>query len=687
MPDYPDYTKPITITGVTIETLPIDIEAQTIGNIAIDIAAITSTANLNIDIKAVSDTMPVSNIGTFVNPDFEEESRGWWLYGIEICIDSSQQHTGGYSLKTGSLEYATQMVSPCLRGDRVKTLSIAYRCSVSGTMKGLVQVVYGDGTADSTILSPAAADTWYVTDVTFNSAKQIIGITLFGMQDIGEYMWFDTLALSLYEVVDAVNVTVNVDITAQTVGNINIDIAAQTVGNLNVNIAASAVTLNVAIQSSAVTLDINIVSSAVTLNIKTTVGEHVDTDIVSSVTLNVDIVAQTVGNISIDIAAQTVGNINVNIAASAVTVNVDVQNAYLYIRTEAAQNLNVDIAAQTVSNLTIDIAAITTTANLNVDIKAQTVDLNIKTSGGVNLVIDKLTQAAYLEDRRTLSNNGETASWASITGNTRRGKFFPRGCRGFINTIDVYCRDTGVAGGTITVYLSPHPSMGYIASADVTVDAEQTAQWKSATFNRMWNYDSMFIFVLCSSSDIEYAYDVGDPHDSFVSTDAGATWSSAGFRDWFRAVMKAMTVGDLPVSGTLNTIEIPSLSGARQYVHITDVGAGSAKYDTAQVGAGELLIAIFSVNSTEDRDDLQPRIRCDGQDVMPIHTNFLNWHDEEITATTPGITLGVWSDALPGYVIVVTIPFPFKRSLELGFYNEAAAVRDGWVGYSFKRIT
>lgn len=58
----------------------------------------------------------------------------------------------------------------------------------------------------------------------------------------------------------------------------------------------------------------------------------------ATVTLDVDIVAQSVGNIDIDIAAQSVGNLAVNIAAAAVT-------------------LDVDVVAQTVGSITIDIEA------------------------------------------------------------------------------------------------------------------------------------------------------------------------------------------------------------------------------------------------------------------------------------------------------------------------------------------
>lgn len=51
--------------------------------------------------------------------------------------------------------------------------------------------------------------------------------------------------------IQAQYVTLDVDITAQSIGNISIDIAAQTIGNLDVNIAASEVTINVAVTGTA----------------------------------------------------------------------------------------------------------------------------------------------------------------------------------------------------------------------------------------------------------------------------------------------------------------------------------------------------------------------------------------------------------------------------------------------------
>jgi hypothetical protein len=200
--------------------------------------------------------------------------------------------------------------------------------------------------------------------------------------------------------------------------------------------------------------------------------------------------------------------------------------------------------------------------------------VTVSTAGGTNIIIDVLTQSAYLERRSMLSNNGVTPTWYFVTGNERIGKFFPRGARGFINTVDVYCRDAGSSGGTITVYLSPTPGMGAVASATITVSASGVATWRSATFNLMWKYDSLFIFIVESSAQIEKAEDFDSNFDCFASSDAGATWSYLDRREWFRALMKGETCGDLPVSGMV------ALSDRSDYAfsHITADAQVKAAY-------------------------------------------------------------------------------------------------------------
>ena len=295
--------------------------------------------------------------------------------------------------------------------------------------------------------------------------------------------------------------------------------------------------------------------------------------------------------------------------------------------------------------------------------------------------------ASSVERRSIITNNGTTSLWLNVTGNNRRAKFFTSHMMGFINTIDVYCKDNGAAGGTITVYISPNSSLGYVASATVTVPAGGGADWRSATFNRTWLSDKLFIFVVGSTADMQWAYDDEDTskRDEFSSSDAGATWAHGNARMWFRVVMKGETEGDANVTGTVNTIEIPSVTTARQFVHLENIGTETAKYDTTQVGAGETLIVMFIVNSDEDRDTLRPRILCDGQLVLPMDITMYTWN-ERVSVSTPGITIGAYNETDKRYVLVVTVPFPFKRTLQVGFYNiTIAGVRDGYVAYSYKK--
>ena len=95
-----------------------------------------------------------------------------------------------------------------------------------------------------------------------------------------------------------VDVVIPISIDAATV-SLDVDIVAQTVGNLAVNLAASAITVNVDVVAQTVgNIAVNLAASAITLdiNIKT-----------SAITLNVDITATTIGNLTIDIEAQSVG--------------------------------------------------------------------------------------------------------------------------------------------------------------------------------------------------------------------------------------------------------------------------------------------------------------------------------------------------------------------------------------------
>jgi hypothetical protein len=333
----------------------------------------------------------------------------------------------------------------------------------------------------------------------------------------------------------------------------------------------------------------------------------------------------------------------------------------------------------------IDITKVESGVTFNVNVTG-TPTVNIQTSGGANIVIDKLTQGAYTERQTTLINdNGvspPTAPPYYLTGTVYRGKFFPRGCRGEIRAVSIYCMRTGT--GTLTLSMSPRPGMGPIAS--VTITPGSSWDWAVGWIHAHWNYDSLFIWVSACSSDVSYGYDATAPLDMYRSDDSGATWYWTEFRLFIRVAMASLTVGDLPVSGTVNTIEIPALSSARQARSLS-VPAGSEVYDTVQVAAGELLICIFWVEGTASRDYLIPRIRCDGVQVLPFDDTIKHWHDWFVTQSSQGICIGVWDTTANEYSMIVVVPYSFRRTLEVGYYNTGTSTLTGVVGYSYKKIS
>ena len=170
------------------------------------------------------------------------------------------------------------------------------------------------------------------------------------------------------------------------------------------------------------------------------------------------------------------------------------------------------------------------------------------------------SQDSTLERRSLIwnDNNVETpdAPPAFSQAGEFEGKFFTRGCRGKIEEIQMYCRSTGILP-TIILRFSAHPCIGPFY--DVTITPGAPWAWVGVAFEEMWNYDSLFIWVY-SVTNADWGYDAVLPYDGHLSLDAGATWADEAIRPFIRVVYTGETPGDVPVSGIVNTIEIPSIA-------------------------------------------------------------------------------------------------------------------------------
>ena len=285
-----------------------------------------------------------------------------------------------------------------------------------------------------------------------------------------------------------------------------------------------------------------------------------------------------------------------------------------------------------------------------------------------NIIIDKLKVGAYTSRAAWLTwDNGVTTPDAppdSETGTSYRGKFFPRGCRGHIVVVRIYCKRTGT--GTITLAFAPHPGAGEIKT--VTVTPGTAWDWKEATGRIMWNYDAMFIYIKSIGADVSWGKDTAGP-DMFYSTNSGATWiSSTTARMFIRVLLRGMTCGDVPVSGTINTIEIPSQSQERLF---NQISVGTTETTLKEVfGAGKTEYVVLRVAVGTDSHLARMRIYCDGNLSFDWTYSALNIYS--YAASTPGISLTLYGTDT-ACVVHLTIRFSFLRHLKVTFQNVTSA--------------
>jgi len=426
--------------------------------------------------------------------------------------------------------------------------------------------------------------------------------------------------------------TINIGAPLDAEGNVETSIVKSV--QLDVNIASSAVTLNINIESISEGVVFNVAQSgtwtvnaaqtgAWTINIGAPLDAsgYLQTHIMDSVQLDVNIAASAV-------------TLNVNIAESAVTLNVNIESISEGVVFNVAQSGDWTINAVQSGSWSINIESVTegvtfdvnitgSTATLDVNIASSSVAINIKTETGANIVIDKLVESAYTEERHVLANNGDTPIMLAPGTSYRRGKYFPRGCRGFIHQIEVYCDNQDSIDRKLYIYVAPQPGMAPIISTSLTVPASSSPAWRSRTVNKYWNYDSLFIWVLSeTSSNPRVGYDEGAPPDYYDSTD-GATWFPANRRLWIRLNMTAQTVGDLPVTGTLNTIEVPHSTSKFESGSVSLPTNTEVTLITVN-GSGYCDLMVFRSGESEHPEATAFKIYCDGELADVVSPYWLN---------------------------------------------------------------
>jgi len=182
------------------------------------------------------------------------------------------------------------------------------------------------------------------------------------------------------------------------------------------------------------------------------------------------------------------------------------------------------------------------------------------------------------------------------------------------------------------------------------------------------------IFVAASTTDIVHGWDTGEPWDGYISTDAGETWTFDDCRRWFRVLMKGETVGDLPVSGTLNTIEIPGVTTVPAVVGV-EMDGGTSQDIINVSGAGIVEWMAFRLAQTVgtvSEESLTITFVIDGTSTT-WGISGLNAVLGRTTKQTIGVTVNIYDTTNNIYAFAFNIPFRFHRSCRIFITNGAAA--------------
>jgi len=352
-------------------------------------------------------------------------------------------------------------------------------------------------------------------------------------------------------------------------------------------------------------------------------------------TLGVDIEAQTLETLKVDIAAQTLAELNVNIAAQTIST------------------LTVDIAAQTIDKLVVEV---TGTASISID--AQTIYVNIK-------------HESHLEERQIVENQGTVAD-GDVAENIW-GKFFPHGMRGHIYRFSAFLSNATAADVDVEFGVAPWPNGPEIFTFTITAVAGDSRIQRFGSVHRWWNYDGMFIYVKSGlSADVKLAYDLGTPPDQY-KLEAGVWKRFYGDdrRLWIKADMAGGTKGDLPVSGTVSTVALPSTTTAK-YEVVESIGAGATETVISIKGSGRILWILAKT----EIDTMGVFVYTDDVKVFEYSAYGLN--DLGYTASTPGISLlkyavGAWC------YFQLLLPYEFLSKFEVKVYNPDTVAREARV--------
>jgi len=427
----------------------------------------------------------------------------------------------------------------------------------------------------------------------------------------------------------------------------------EVIGTVDVNIesVAGTVVFDVNVQG---TVDVNIKSQETNITVTGTVDINAVASVVKiepseEAVFEIKPQAGVVFNISGDVNANiTNETVDVNITNSSVTVVVQSGTINANI-TNTSINVNVQ------NKVDVEIK------NASIDVNVTNSVLSVSVSGQASVSIDNASVYLNVQNEKytgELKYFDFTSDAPDLLSDYAGYGVLIRNARGFLRDLRIKVKNLTSSNQTLTFCLSIDPTKPPIFEKDFTVPADLDGEWTVfGFFNIWWSYDTLFIYVKETNTNVQfYAKNVGWTSNAFVHYSAGV--GNINFRIAVNILKTGSHYGTIPVSGTVNTINIPNRTARTEYSGPLSPSGWTTAIDTEFIGT---LRRIVIQASEAKLVNALVRLTIDG---------------EEIFETSPVVLaengFGRMEYAWFGYwrVIIDKHEFPVKNSVKIDLYVE-----------------
>ena len=408
-------------------------------------------------------------------------------------------------------------------------------------------------------------------------------------------------------------------------------------------------------------LDVNVTNSSIDVNVKNTSINVV----VDSGTIDANIT-----NTSINVVVQS-GSIDANITNASINVVVD----------SGTIDANITNASLDVNVLGGTIDANITNATLDVNVKNSV--LNVQVSGQASVSIDNASVYLNVQNEKyagELKYFDFTSDAPDLLSDYAGYGVLIRNARGFLKDLRIKVKNLTSSNQTLTFCLSIDPTKPPIFEKNFTVPADLDGEWTVfGFFNIWWSYDTLFIYVKETNTNVQfYAKNVGWASNAFVHYSVGV--GNTNYRIGITILKTGSHYKTIPVSGTVNTINIPNKT-SESSTGIVYIDYGEEKTLVEIEGTGVVKYIMLWCNYrtfyfTFYVDDELLSFSGSGYTVNP---SDLNLYDPDKLSNR--VKLLRYDDTNKQFTIEWLVEIPFRKSFKITAAHGSTSQQEARVLY------